>query len=273
MKRATAGRLIELAGELSERDRQIIELVGARRLMSSGQIERVCFASGESPETLARLARRVLARLVERGVLGRLERRIGGVRAGAAGHVYYLAAAGQRLIAFWRGEGLRRTRSPHEPNGVFVRHALCVSACFVSLVELARTDAARLREFEGEPGCWQRYPGPGGVMLVLKPDARVVLDVGDGEEEHIFLEVDCGTEGRRVLERKCRAYLAAYNTGSIAPVFPRVVWVTTTARRVELLREVCGQMPAEAWKLFTVTTPEHLPGLLAGTLPQTGGQP
>jgi hypothetical protein len=107
-------------------------------------------------------------------------------------------------------------------------------------------------------------------MLVLKPDARVVLDVGDGEEEHIFLEVDCGTEGRRALERKCRAYYAAYNTGSVVPVFPRVVWVTLSARRAELLREVCASLPAEAWQLFTVTTPEHLPGLLAGSLP--GGQ-
>jgi hypothetical protein len=259
-------RLVELADELSVRDRQITETVGWLRLLSGAQVERLFFAGGPNPATRARLARRTLARLVSRGVLCRLQRRVGGVRAGAAGHTYYLAAAGQRLVAYWRGEGLGRTRSPYEPTGALVRHTLAVSDAYVRCVESERAGRAALLDFAAEPGCWERYTGRGGELVTLKPDARVILGLdGGGEESHAWLEIDCSTEGRRALERKCRAYLAAYHAGIDREVFPQVVWLPLTARRADLLAEVCAGLPAEAWKLFTVTTPERLLDLLTGT--------
>ncbi|HEY2142374.1 MAG TPA: replication-relaxation family protein [Solirubrobacteraceae bacterium] len=273
MRRATTARLTELAGELSERDIAITKTVGRLRLLSGEQVRRLYFAESETPATGARLARRALARLVSRGVLGRLERRIGGVRAGAAGHVYFLAAAGQRLIAFWQGEGLRRTRSPYEPTSGLVRHTLGIAECYVQAVEADRAKAVRLLAFDAEPDTWRSFADARGRRLTLKPDARIALGLGGGEEAHAFLEIDCGTEGRRVLARQCHIYLEAYRAGIEPEVFPLVVWVTMTARRVELLREVCGSLPAEAWKLFTVTTPNQVLGLLTGTPPQTRGRP
>jgi len=268
-RRAVAARLLALDGELSVRDREITETVRRVQLVSGEQVRRLFFTDSQNPATSARLARRTLARLVERGVLGRLERRIGGVRAGAAGHVYFTAAAGQRLLAYWQGEGLRRTRSPYEPTRALVRHTLAVAECYVLLVEAARAGVGELLTFEVEPR--QAFAGAGGARMVLRPDAFVRLEVGE-YEERAWLEIDCATEGRRALARKCRAYLAAYQAGVEPQVFPRVVWVTTTARRVELLSEVCASLPAEAWELFAVTTHEQLLGLLTGTLPQIGGR-
>jgi hypothetical protein len=257
---------VELADELSARDRQIIETVGRLKLLSGSQAERLFFADGENRGTRARLARRALARLAGRGVLGRLHRRVGGVRAGAAGHTYYLAAAGQRLLAYWQGEGLRRTRSPYEPTGALVRHMLAVSDAYVRCVESERAGVAVLLEFVAEPDCWERYTGRTGEPVTLKPDARVILGLDNGaEESHAWLEIDCSTEGRRALERKCRAYLAAYHASISREVFPRVVWVPLTMRRAEQLVEVCASLPAEAWKLFTVTTPDRLIDVLTGT--------
>ena len=273
MRRATTTRLVALAGELSTRDQEITETVGRLRLVSGDQIRRLYFAGSESPATGARLARRALARLVERGVLARLERRVGGVRAGAAGHVYFVAAAGQRLIAYWQGEGLRRTRSPYEPTAGLVRHALGVSGCYVQAVELSRDSTARLLAFEAEPATWRSFTDAQGRRLTLKPDARLVLDLGDGETAHAWLEVDCATEGRRALERKCRAYIAAYRAGVEREVFPQVLWVTTTARRATLITEICASLPAETWKLFVVTTADRVLDLLTGPLPEIGGQP
>jgi hypothetical protein len=231
-------------------------------------LERLFFAEVQRPSSRARLARRTCARLVERGVLGRLERRIGGVRAGAAGHVYYGAPAGQRLVAYWQGEGLRCPRARYEPTRAFVRHAIAVSDCYVRLV--AVEGVVELLAFESEPT--RTFIGPGGGRWVLRPDAFVRLGLGvDGATElHAFLEVDLGSEGRQALARKCRAYVAAWRSG-LAPVFPQVVWITTTERRVELLSEVCASMPAEAWKLFVVTTPECALDVLAGRLPVIGG--
>jgi hypothetical protein len=273
VKRTTTVRLLELAGELSVRDQEITETAGKLRLVSGEQVRRLYFAGSENPATGARLARRALGRLVERGVLGRLERRVGGIRAGAAGHVYFVAAAGQRLIAYWQGEGLRRTRSPYEPTAGLVRHALSVSECFVQAVEVGREGTATLLAFDAEPATWRSFTDAHGRRLTLKPDARLVLDLGDGEAMHAWLEIDCATEGRRALERKCRAYLDAYRAGVERAVFPQVVWVTTTTRRAELIAEVCASLPAEAWKLFVVTTPDRLLGLLTDSLPEIGGRP
>jgi hypothetical protein len=254
MKRLTSTRLLALAGELSERERAITEAVVRLRLLSGKQAERLFFAEVESPASRARLARRTLARLVGLGVLARLERRIGGVHAGAAGHVYY-AAAGQRLLSYWRGEGLGRSRSAYEPTGMFVRHTLAISESYVRLVEANRAGALRLLEFQAEPTAWRQFTGPSGRLVTLKPDAFVRLGVDQDSELHAFLEIDCGSEGRAALTRKCHAYVAAWRSGMAAEVFPRVVWLTTTERRAELLTAVCASMPAEAWKLFVVTTP------------------
>ncbi len=90
------------------------------------------------------------------------------------------------------------------------------------------------------------------------------LGISAEEEERAFLEIDCGTEGRGALTRKCRAYLMAWQAGIEAEVFPRVVWITTNERRVALLTEVCASMPPEAWKLFLITTPDPALAALKG---------
>jgi protein involved in plasmid replication-relaxation len=262
VKRLSAQRLVELAGEFSGRDRAILETVAAR-LISGRQLERLFFSGGQNPVSNARLARRTFARLVERGVLGRLERRIGGVRAGAAGQVFFVTGRGQRCLAYWQGHGLIRPRSAHEPTAAFARHALAISECYVRLVEADRLGVVELLDFESEPGCWHSFTGAGGARQWVKPDALVRLAAGEFEARS-WLEVDLGTEGRGALLRKARAYLACYRSGTTGEGFPKVVWLVTNARRTELLVSVCSSLPADAWKLFAVTTPERLLAVLAG---------
>lgn len=271
MRRTTNAVLVELAAELSPRDREITQTVGRLRLTTAAQLGRLFFTGGENAASDARLTRRALARLVERRVLGRLERRIGGVRAGAAGHTYCLAAAGQRLVAYWRGEGLQRTRSPYEPTVALVRHTLAIAECYVRAVEADRQGTLRLLSFEAEPESWRSFAGSSGESLTLKPDARIALELDDGEQVHAWLEIDCATEGRRALERKCRLYLAAYEAGVEPDVFPQVTWIATTARRAQVITDICGSLPAEAWQLFAVTTPDQALAVLTGTLAQAGG--
>ena len=116
MTRISSSRLVELANELSGREREITQTVERLRLLSGKQVERLYFAETTNPSSRARLTRRILARLVERRLLDRLERRIGGVRAGAAGHVYYATPGAQRLVSYWQGNGTRRVRSRYEPT-------------------------------------------------------------------------------------------------------------------------------------------------------------
>jgi hypothetical protein len=253
-RRLSQARLVELADALSERDRQVIETVARLRLVSGKQLERLFFADVVQGASRARLARRACRRLVERGVLGRLERRVGGARAGAAGYVYFDAPAAQRLLAYWQGEGLPRPRTAYEPGLAFVRHRLAVSECFVQLSEAERDGLLELLAFTTEPAV--PFIGPGGARSVLRPDAFVRQSADGDTELHTFLEVDCASEGRAALARKAGAYVSAWRAGIEGPVFPRVVWITTTEQRAEVIRETCAALPAETWKLFTVATAE-----------------
>lgn len=266
MKRVSAAALLGLAETIGEREREIVETVARLRLVAGSQLERLCFWHIANAASRGRSSRRVMARLCEQHILCRLERRIGGVRAGSAGTVFVLGPIGKRLIAYWQGEGLRRVRAVHQPGPLFARHTLAIAEQYVRLTEAERAGRGELLSFDTEPTCWRAYHGRHGGLVTLKPDAYVRLGLGDFEQRS-FLEVDCGSEGRGALARKCGYYLAYYQSGqeqAEAGIFPRVVWLTTTQARVRLLVEICAALPAEYWQLFAVGTTDRLLALVSG---------
>ncbi len=227
--------LVQLLEQLPERERSVLELVSRFRLVQSGQVERLFFGESATVAASRRHCRRQLARLVELGLLRRLERQIGGVRAGSAGHLYTLAPAGRRLLALSEGREARSDRGVHEPGAAFVRHTLAVTELYVRLREAERRAALEVLEYEPEPGCWRPYTLASGSNGWLKPDAYTRLAVGDWEERS-FVEVDLGTEGRSALLRKLRAYVGYYRSGheqTREGVFPRVALLTVTDARAE----------------------------------------
>ncbi len=261
MSGLTNAELMTLGAELGERERAAIEAVTRLRLMTHRQLAALLDLGegGASAASSARATRRVLARLVEARILARLDRRIGGIRAGSAGYVYYLGPAGQRLVAYWQGRGLTRGRFRPEPGGRYVRHRLAVSELYVQLRLAARAGQLDLLAFDAEPNCWRASVDGFGGQTTLKPDAFVRLGIG-AYEDLFFIEVDLASESRNVVARKARAYLDYFQTGAEQAergVFPRVLLLTTNAARRAVLMDVCSRMPAEAWRLFTVATLDH----------------
>jgi len=124
--RVTEAYLAGLAHELTPRELTLIQDLDRLRLASVKQLERLHFTA-ESPRANARQARRTLARLTDLRVLVRLERRVGGVRAGSRGSVYTLDVAGQRLASACGPAGGIRIRRPWTPGGAFIAHQLAVS--------------------------------------------------------------------------------------------------------------------------------------------------
>lgn len=232
--------LLALDARLSDRDRALTLEVGRLGLLTSIQIERLVFSAIPEPVTRSRRARRALRRLAELTILHPLRRRIGGARAGSQATVYRLAPTGQRLVAYWRGDGIGRQRTPHEPGLSHLQHRLACSQLYVDLVEAAQSGRCELLVHEAEPQCWRPYATPLGGRLVLRPDAYVRV-AADGYEHHAFVEVDRGTEGTTALRRKYDAYLAYLRTGreqAAHGVVPRVLWLTTSRERVRVLRDV-----------------------------------
>lgn len=247
--------------QLTARDLEILVTIERFRLATARQLERVHF-QGSSPLGNARSCRRRLERLVRLGVLARLRRRVGGVRAGSAGYIYALAPIGQRL----RDRDRPRLRKAWTPGGAFTAHTLAITELFVCLVEAERAGRVEVVRFDPEPDCWRWWNGPGGARVALKPDAYLVLGSREYEDAW-FIEIDRGTEAPSTVARKLTAYRRYWQSGreqALTGLFPRVLILVPAEARKAALADVAAQQPAEAWQLFQIAPKELALQILAG---------
>lgn len=241
----------QAASQLSGTGRSVLSSVSRTRMMTGDQLRRLQFPSGDSG---ARVCRRQLRALAEFGLLVRLNRRVGGVRAGSAGYVYALDRLGQRVVTGSGPAGGRRIRRPWTPSASFIGHVLAVAELYVRLVEAARSRKLELLQFDAEPWCWRTFSGPGGGRLTLKPDAYIRTGAGRFEDLW-FTEVDLGTESRVALMRKLRRYRQFWSSGreqARTGAFPRVLLLANSDERRSVLVDVAAAQPPESWQLFWV---------------------
>ena len=264
--RVTEAYIAGLAHELTPRELTLVQELDRLRLASVKQLERLHFTA-ESPRANARQARRTLARLTDLRVLVRLERRVGGVRAGSRGSVYTLDVAGQRLASACGPAGGIRIRRPWKQGGAFIAHQLAVTELYTRLTEVTRRGRLDLLEFDAEPACWRTFTGLGGSRTVLKPDAFVRLGVGEFEDSY-FIEVDRSTHSGPSVARKLTLYRRYWQTGREqnrrSGVFPKVlVLVPSEVRRAALVK-VAADQPAESWPLFQIARYDDALGVFSG---------
>jgi len=238
---------------LSDRELEVLTTLGTLRLATGIQLQRLCVADG-SPQTQARRTRALLQNLSKRNLVVRLDRRVGGVRAGSSGYVYGLSGRGQAAIGIGGPNGGRRRRV-WEIKPAFLDHVIAVAELYCSIIDGTRGAAFELLNFYAEPAAWRTFPGPSGELIRLKPDAFVRLGVGEYERSS-FVEVDLATEGTSTLHRKCMTYLAYLRSGleqTRYGVFPSVAWLTTTEQRASRIAAVLKRLPDEAERIFSVS--------------------
>jgi hypothetical protein len=260
-----SAQLDKLLSELSERDWRIIGDIWRCRVLSGGQITRLHFFN-ISHLTRERTRRLVLARLVTRGILAPLDRRIGGIRGGSAGSAFVLDIAGQRLVRFrWPDAAAaeQRARRPWTPGQLFTTHALAVSEAYVSLVELSRSAGFSVKTFTAEPLSWW----PNGNGGYLKPDAYLKL-ASNRYLLHWWLEIDRATESLPTLRRKLNTYLDFVNRGQLGPndVIPRVMISVPDERRRADVAAIVEGLPDPAQALFAVAVPADATQQLSDTI-------
>jgi hypothetical protein len=253
----SARGVAQLREQLSERDMAIIRQVAELRLMSARQVQAVHFPAVEhgSQSAATRARQRVLARLIRERLLIRLERRIGGVRAGSVGFVLALGPLGQRVLAL---DGPRR-RS-YEPGLRFFDHTLAVSQLVVDVTVASHRGLLDLLDAQAEPRCWREFSGVGGGRRLVHPDAFLTLGGGD-YLLHWFIEVDRSSESLPVVVRKCRLYADYYQSGTEQAarggVFPRVCWIVPDEARAERVRAAIARDRTLPKRLFVVTPGER----------------
>jgi hypothetical protein len=250
----TAQHVRELAERLSEQDWLVLKQVSSLRFVSGSQLTRLCFSASDDPCANARAARRALLRLTRLGVLARLPRPIGGVRAGSAGFVYRLGLGGHRLAVLRGWQPERQRRRSLVPGTLFLRHTLQIAELHTCLIEGERSGRFELLALAAEPLCHRTYDGLGGQRVVLKPDSYVRLGLGPYEDSY-FIEVDRGTEGSQALSWQLERYVAYHLSGreqTERGVFPRVLWLVPSEQRKAALVDSLTRLTAESWRLFAV---------------------
>ena len=267
--RVTEAYVADLAHKLAPRELAVVGDLDRLRLASVKQLERLHFTA-DSPKANARQAQRTLARLTELRVVVRLERRVGGVRAGSRGSVYALDVAGQRLASACGPAGGVRIRRPWTPAAVFVAHQLAVSELYVRLAETARRLPLEVLAFDAEPACWRTFAGLGGGRTVLKPDAFLRLGLGDFEDAY-FVEVDRATHSGESVARKLTLYRRYWQTGREqarrSGVFPKVLVLVPSEARKAALTDIATAQPPESWPLFQIARYEDALRIFSGGSP------
>jgi Replication-relaxation len=261
MRRRVGQRgLAALASELSERDMAVVSAVVQHRFMTARQIEAWHFTNHATALSAARVCRRVLERLTASGVLRRLKRRIGGVRAGSASYVYGIGPVGDRLFP-----GASRRRA-NEPSELFLDHTLGIVDARLALLNTSRLGAFELIDVETEPECWRRFDGSGGAREILRPDLFAVT--ASGELEHCwFIEFDRATASLPAVVNKCRQYAAYFRSGieqQHLGTFPLVVWATISEGRAGRIRwaiDAARTLPSD---LFRVCLASEIAEMVAG---------
>jgi hypothetical protein len=225
--RVTQRRLRAIEARLSDRDLAVLSSVGRFRFLTAEHIEAMHFNDHASVESGGRTCRRVLVRLRRERVLGVLNRRVGGVRAGSQGLVYFLDTAGERIQR--QGEPIRRGRRFPEPSARFLDHTLAIADVAVRIKAAADASGAEVVQVAPEKEARRHYTDRLGALQALRPDLYVELAARPGDEDvrAFFVEVDLGHESLPTVLRKCQQYEAYYQTGIEQRDFggfPRVVW-------------------------------------------------
>lgn len=252
--RVTDASARRVNAQLTDIDRRVLDTISTVRIATGAQLHALHWADSD---TGRRLARHHLAKLTDLRVLARLDRRIGGVRAGSAGFTYTLDALGLRLVDDHASGSLtKRIRRPSTPGDRYLAHALAITDCYVALKHLEQTSELELLGFQSEPRSWRQFAGPDGRTLTIKPDAFALL--ADATWEHRwFLEIDRATEHRPTILRKATEYIAYWQSGTeqrIHDLFPRVLWVTPSDRRTEDIRSWLATLDPATHHLFRVGT-------------------
>ena len=257
-------QLQAIAEQLDTTDRELLALLAAHRYATTRQLAQITALSGQygSARSALRQTSRRMRRQHGLGLVAHLARRIGGTRAGSAGYVWYLTAAGQRLT----DEGRKARRRFQEPSPLFLAHTLAITQARVVIEQAIHAVGGHLARLRTEPACWRSWLRLGGALGWLKPDLEAITATDAGAEDHWLLEVDLDTEHPARLLAKCHDYQAHLASGTFQAqhgYYPQVVWLLTNQARAGRLAEQIAADQTLTPGLFKITAaPEQLAALI-----------
>lgn len=269
-RRLGCRQLETIAEQLDPTDYRLLNLLGTHRYATTRQLSDInCITNVYAN---ARSALRQTTRRLNRhhalGLIDHLARRIGGVRAGSTGYIWYLREPGHRLTT---PDQPRRYRHS-EPSRTFLAHTLAITEARLVIERAAHDVGGHLSVLRTEPDCWRQWLLPGGGRRWLKPDLEAITTTATDDEDHWLFEIDLDTENPARLLTKCHDYQDHLNTGTeqaSAGYYPQVVWIMNNPRRAARLTEQIAANHTFTPGLFKIVGSEiELKKLIQGGLEQ-----
>ena len=260
--RISRRQLDEIVSTLSERDKDILRSIRDYRYITTDQIRRVYFTASATLSSARRAATRNLNKLSALNLIGKLNRRIGGMMPGSSSTVWLLESSGEKLLRTI-DNAARPRRHAFVPSTYFLAHTLAVAECHVQMIEICRHKGMKLMETRNEPDCWRQYSSGGGI-IALKPDIFAVTRCGSYEDRWFF-EIDLATESPVRITDKCKRYMDYYRSGLEQEqygVFPLVVWIVPDeARQISIKQHIQAEFVGLP-NIFEIITPGKLDTLI-----------
>jgi len=233
---------------IHDRDRQIVLSIAKFGQLASAHIATLHFNDLASGTPMWR----AMTRLVERGYVKRIERRlVGGTGAGSGQFVFQLGRAGhaisQRPGKYW-------------PFRTVDYHTLAIADAYIELLQLERAGRVRIDGFSTEPESWIEIAGAD-----LRPDLHVdVADLGKRRNMSLWIEIDMGTERQKAIKDKLARYWHAYQhaTEDDLSSFPLILLIAPDDARARELRWIIERGDKDAQALFLVSTMPEFAGLM-----------
>lgn len=222
--------------QIPARDREIVQLVGRFKHLSTSQIKRLVY-----PDQAHEPQRRAIDRLLRDKLLARVNQRMpGGNQAGSQMYIYQLGSQGRKLYQFGR-----------RGHSIAVdHHALAVADVYVALFEANRRGEIKLLNWAAEPDC---HIDLGGIHLEpdLYVDIVTVTKDGQAIRHPRFIELDMGTEHKAQILEKIGYYKTAYESKDQypLPIYPTVLWLATRDERASEL---------QYWMRYARPDPEYV---------------
>lgn len=180
-----------------------------------------------------------LLRLVKAGFLNRF---FLGIGAGTQKAIYTATQKGA-TVAEATYRRFRRRNGGLYSGDLFLEHQLLLNDIYIMLHAGSQVRVCNWRTFE--------KPLPQSPII---PDAYFEL-TSDGSIKPAFLEVDKGTEPKKIWKKKVAGYISFALSGSFQQHFQqqqfRVLVITTTEQK---LKAICAVVASQTTKIFWLTT-------------------
>ncbi|PYP90104.1 MAG: hypothetical protein DMG65_12145 [Candidatus Angelobacter sp. Gp1-AA117] len=224
---------------LQKRDLELLRALSLLRIIDRNQTAKICGFNSTS---------RVNTRLLKLSRAGILKRFFFVSTLGGKKAIYCLSKKGAELIGTVPN-GLSRPSDSFLIGDKFVAHQLAINEVYC---------AAHSYIEGGEVRRWQVFKQALSPACPVIPDAYFEIHSNEAIRP-MYLEVDLGTEGIPVWNKKVKEYLGFAATGEFERLFGHsrfgVLVVTSSERRMQSLREAVGKLTS---KLFYFTTLENL---------------